>query len=133
VSSSDTDEKLKEFSERIETLSGTLQDEIKVTRGKNNEEIRQKNAAIECLTKGFGPSVAIYIEARLKGNLIPITPEQFQKLEAIMNGWLELYTEYLGEKIEANFSIREAAVLFLGTHDIQDVAEILTRVPKVDK
>ena len=42
-------------------------------------------------------------------------------------------TKYLGEKIEANFSIRDAAVLFLETHDIQDVAEILTRVSKVEK
>lgn len=131
--SSDTDEKLEEFSERIETLSGTLQDEIKMARVGNGEGIGQKGAAMECLMKGFGPSIAIYIEARLKGNLIPITPEQFLKLESIMNGWLELYTEYLGEKVEANFSIREAAVLFLETHDIQDVAEILTRVPKVDK
>ena len=133
MSSSDTDKKLKELSERIEALSGTLRNEIKVIREGNKEEMGQKSTAMECLTKGFGPSVAIYIEARLKGNLIPITPEQFQKLETIMNGWLELYTEYLGEKIEANFSIREAAVLFLETHDIQDVAEILTRVSKVEK
>ena len=34
------------------------------------------------------------------------------------------------EDIEANFSIREASLLFLETHDIQDVAEMLTKIPK---
>ena len=47
-----------------------------------------------------------------------------------MNGWLEIYARYHGEDIEANFSIREASLLFLETHDIQDVAEMLTKIPK---
>ena len=79
---------------------------------------------------GFGPAIAMYIEARIKGKLIPITPEQFERIESIMNGWLEIYAKYNGEDIEANFSIREASLLFLETHDIQDVAEMLTKIPK---
>ena len=79
---------------------------------------------------GFGPVIAMYIEARIKGKLIPITPEQFERIESIMNGWLEIYAKYHGEDIEANFSIREASLLFLETHDIQDVAEMLTKIPK---
>ena len=39
-------------------------------------------------------------------------------------------SRYHGEDIEANFSIREASLLFLETHDIQDVAEMLTKIPK---
>ena len=127
MSSSNTDERLDDFSDRIEILEGELQ---RVMEKNHNGGLVEWKSALECLMMGFGPVIAMYIEARIKGKLIPITPEQFERIESIMNGWLEIYAKYHGEDIEANFSIREASLLFLETHDIQDVAEMLTKIPK---
>ncbi len=123
MSNSSTDERLNDFSEKIEILGKELQKEIEECQN------RDWDSALECLMMGFGPIVAMYLEARIKGKLIPITQNQFEKIELIMNGWLEIYARYYGEEIEANFSVRDAALLFLETHDIQDVAEILTKIP----
>ena len=123
MSNSSTDERLNDFSEKIEILEKELQKEIEECQN------RDWDSALECLMMGFGPIVAMYLEARIKGKLIPITQNQFEKIELIMNGWLEIYARYYGEEIEANFSVRDAALLFLETHDIQDVAEILTKIP----
>jgi len=127
VSSSNTDKRLDDFSDRIEILEGELRREIERNY---SSRLVEWDSALDCLMIGFGPAIAMYIEARIKGKLIPITPEQFERIESIMNGWLEIYAKYYGEDIEANFSIREASLLFLETHDIQDVAEMLTKIPK---
>jgi hypothetical protein len=127
VSSSNTDKRLDDFSDRIEILEGELRREIERNYSSG---LVEWDSALDCLMIGFGPAIAMYIEARIKGKLIPITPEQFERIESIMNGWLEIYAKYYGEDIEANFSIREASLLFLETHDIQDVAEMLTKIPK---
>ena len=127
MSSSNTDKRLDDFSDRIEILEGELRREIERN---HSSRLVEWDSALDCLMIGFGPVIAMYIEARIKGKLIPITPEQFERIESIMNGWLEIYAKYYGEDIEANFSIREASLLFLETHDIQDVAEMLTKIPK---
>ncbi|HII51315.1 MAG TPA: hypothetical protein HA321_00175 [Halobacteriales archaeon] len=127
MSSSNTDKRLDDFSDRIEILEGELRREIERNYSSG---LVEWDSALDCLMIGFGPAIAMYIEARIKGKLIPITPEQFERIESIMNGWLEIYAKYYGEDIEANFSIREASLLFLETHDIQDVAEMLTKIPK---
>ena len=127
MSSSNTDKRLDDFSDRIEILEGELRREIERNY---SSRLVEWDSALDCLMIGFGPAIAMYIEARIKGKLIPITPEQFERIESIMNGWLEIYAKYYGEDIEANFSIREASLLFLETHDIQDVAEMLTKIPK---
>ena len=118
---------MDDFSDRIEILEGELRREIERN---HSSRLVEWDSALDCLMIGFGPVIAMYIEARIKGKLIPITPEQFERIESIMNGWLEIYAKYYGEDIEANFSIREASLLFLETHDIQDVAEMLTKIPK---
>ena len=127
MSSSNTDKRLDDFSDRIEILEGELRREIERNY---SSRLVEWDSALDCLMIGFGPAIAMYIEARIKGKLIPITPEQFERIESVMNGWLEIYAKYYGEDIEANFSIREASLLFLETHDIQDVAEMLTKIPK---
>ncbi len=127
MSSSNTDKRLDDFSDRIEILEGELRREIERNYSSG---LVEWDSALDCLMIGFEPAIAMYIEARIKGKLIPITPEQFERIESIMNGWLEIYAKYYGEDIEANFSIREASLLFLETHDIQDVAEMLTKIPK---
>ena len=127
MSRSNTDTRLDDFSDRIEILEGELRREIERNYSSG---LVEWDSALDCLMIGFGPAIAMYIEARIKGKLIPITPEQFERIESIMNGWLEIYAKYYGEDIEANFSIREASLLFLETHDIQDVAEMLTKIPK---
>ena len=89
MSSSNTDERLDDFSDRIEILEGELQREMEKN---HNGRLVEWKSALECLMMGFGPVIAMYIEARIKGKLIPITPEQFERIESIMNGWLEIFS-----------------------------------------
>ena len=78
MSSSNTDDRLDDFSDRIEILEVELQREIEKNQ---NGRLVEWNSALDCLMVGFGPVVAMYIEARIKGKLIPITPEQFKRIE----------------------------------------------------
>ena len=69
MSSSSTDDRLDDFSDRIEILEEELQVEIE----KNHKaELVEWNSTLDCLMAGFGPVIAMYIEARIKGKLIPI-------------------------------------------------------------
>lgn len=85
--------------------------------------------ALAFLREGVGPAVSLYVEARTGGPPAPIPPASFRRLEAAMNGWLELYARCHGQAITAEFPVRVAAELLVDTHDITDVARILTRVP----
>ena len=90
MSSSNTDKRLDDFSDRIEILEGELRREIERNYSSG---LVEWDYALDCLMIGFGPAIAMYIEARIKGKLIPITPEQFERIESIMNGWLEIYAK----------------------------------------
>ena len=46
-----------------------------------------------------------------------------------MNTWFELYAACYGVDLEADWALREAAELLIDTHNIRDVATILTQVP----
>jgi hypothetical protein len=85
--------------------------------------------AMAFLREGVGPAVWTYVEARTNG-LVVIPPDDFARLEGAMNDWLELYTRCYGTDIEADFTIREAAELLIETRNIQDVAQLLTHVPR---
>lgn len=86
--------------------------------------------AVRYLRDGFGQAVAVYVEARTgEGSPTAIDPETFERLEAVLNGWLELYAACYGTDINAEFTVREAAELLIDTHDLRDVAQLLTKVP----
>jgi hypothetical protein len=47
-----------------------------------------------------------------------------------MNTYLELYAACYGADIDASFAVTEAAELLVDTHNIHDVATMLTHVPE---
>jgi len=47
-----------------------------------------------------------------------------------VNTWLELYARCYGVSAEVDYTVREAAELLIETHDLTDVAQLLTAVPE---
>ena len=85
--------------------------------------------AMSYLRDGAGPAIALFVEARTGRQMVHFPPEAYEALEEAMNGWLELYAACYGVDIDAEFALREAAELLVDTHNIRDVAELLTKVP----
>lgn len=83
--------------------------------------------ALSYLREGLWPVLEQYIEARSSGERL--SEEEHETLEGALNVWLELYARCYGVEINAAFSVRETAELFVGTHDLRDTAQLLTRVP----
>jgi len=82
------------------------------------------------LREGLGPVVAIYCQARTGGGPpVAFSDVEFTLLQRAMNDWLELYTRCYGVKLDAQFTVREAAELLVRTHNVRDVAQELTKVP----
>ncbi|MFB6142335.1 MAG: hypothetical protein ABEJ30_03215 [Halorientalis sp.] len=81
------------------------------------------------LREGFGPAVALYVEARTGPGQVPFTEADLSTLEAAMNDWLGLYCRCYGTDFDPEFTVREAAELLVETHDARDVAQLLTDVP----
>lgn len=88
-----------------------------------------EDRALTYLREGVGQAVGVYVDART-GSWDRFSPEEFSRLEDAMNEWLELYAACYGEDISASFSVRTAAELLLETHNIRDVAVVLTHIPR---
>jgi hypothetical protein len=87
--------------------------------------------AARYLLDGVAEAVAVYVEART-GEWVRFDPDEFARLERAMNAWLECYAGCYGVDLEADYTLRTAAEALLDTHDIGDVARVLTRVPAAD-
>jgi len=85
--------------------------------------------AMEYLREGVGEAVAVYVDART-GEWERFGEAEFARLERAMNVYLELYARCYGVDIEADYTVREAAEALVDTHNIADVARILTHVPE---
>jgi len=86
--------------------------------------------AMTYLRDGAGPAVSLYVEARTGGNMVHFPPDQYHALEGAMNDYFGLYAACYGVDISAEYALREAAELLIDTHNIKDVAQILTGVPE---
>jgi hypothetical protein len=86
--------------------------------------------AMHYLREGAGPAISLYVESRTGGLLVNFPPEEYNALEGAMNTWFELYAACYGVDMEAEFVLREAAELMIDTHNVKDVAELLTQVPR---
>ena len=86
--------------------------------------------AMDILRTGVGPAVSLYVEARTGGLMVHFPPDEYRALEEAMNDWLELYAACYGVDIDADVTVRVAAELLVDTHNIKDVAQILTGVPE---
>jgi len=85
--------------------------------------------AQEILRQGVGPTVALYCEARTGEAWHRFDDEEFERLEATLDRWLSLYGDCYGVDVDGTYPIRTAAELLVDTHDIGDVAAVLTGVP----
>ncbi len=86
--------------------------------------------AMAYLREGAGPAVSLYVEARTGELSVHFPPDKYRALESAMNDWFELYAACYGVDLRAEFTVREAAQLLVDTHNIGDVAQILTGVPE---
>ena len=77
---------------------------------------------------GLWPVLAVYVDRRGAG--APLGQPHHDRLEAALNTWLELYARSHGAELSFDFSVREAAELFVSTHNVLDVAQLLTDVPE---
>jgi hypothetical protein len=86
--------------------------------------------AMRYLREGAGPAVALFLEARTGGRTVYFPPDEYRALESTMNAYLDLYCACHGVDIDGEYQLREAAELLVDTHNIRDVAQILTGVPE---
>ncbi|WP_336034988.1 hypothetical protein [Halobacterium yunchengense] len=86
--------------------------------------------ALAFLREGVGPAISLYVEGRTGGNAVAFTDVELSLLERSLNSWLSLYAQCYGEELDAQFSIREAAVALLDTRNVVDTARVLTHVPE---
>lgn len=91
--------------------------------------------AMAYLREGFGQVIKVYIDARANDWGVVFSEAEFADLHLALNGYLELYTECYGVNFDADVTVRKAAELLIETHNIKDVAMMLTHVPdpKADK
>jgi hypothetical protein len=94
------------------------------------EDPPDEQRALEFLREGLGPLVATYVEARTGGGeQVAFSEVEFTLLQRALNDWLELYARCYGVTLDAEFTVREAAELLVETHNVRDVARMLTKVP----
>lgn len=121
-----SDTGVSEYRSRIESLA----EQAKRDRQQFDPPADPPDAerAMAYLREGVGEAVWCYIEART-GEFVRFDADEFELLEGAMNEWFELYARCYGIDIEAEFTVREAAELLVETHNIHDVARLLTHVP----
>ena len=96
------------------------------------EDTPDEEQAVGFLREGFGEAVAVYVDAR-SGEWDRFDTDEFAELEAAMNTYLELYAACYGVDYDADFTVREAAEALIDTHNVVDVARVLTGVPERDQ
>ena len=116
------------FDERIETLADKAT--AARTAFEPPAEPPAEERAMELLRQGVGPAVSLFVEARTGGQMVYFSPDEYHTLEGTMNAYLDLYGACYGVDFEGEFQLREAAQLLVDTHNIRDVAQILTGVPE---
>jgi hypothetical protein len=93
------------------------------------QSIPDEERAMTYLREGFGPAVAVYLEAHTGGDHARFAPEELSALERAMNDWLRLYLRCHGSERDPDVNVREAAEALIETHNVRDVAQLLTGVP----
>ncbi|PSP92034.1 MAG: hypothetical protein BRD21_06730 [Halobacteriales archaeon SW_8_66_22] len=116
------------FAERIEDLADRATADCAAFEPPADPPDEQQ--AMSYLRDGAGPAVSLYVEARTGGLMVHFPPDQYHALENAMNDWFELYAACYGVDVDADVALRKAAELLIDTHNIKDVAQILTGVPE---
>ncbi|WP_418281643.1 hypothetical protein [Halorubrum sp. DTA98] len=84
------------------------------------------DAALIAARDGLGPVVALYVEARTGGEWIRFSETEMKRLHAATSDWLAVYARCRGVDVDPDVTVREAANVLIDTHDITDVAALLT-------
>lgn len=116
------------FEERIQTLSERARRHRETFDPPEDPPDEQR--AMHFLREGAGPAISLFVEARTGQHMVQFDPDRYRDLEWAMNEWLTLYAACYGVDIDADFALREAAQLLVDTHNIHDVAQLLTYVPQ---
>ena len=85
--------------------------------------------AMAFLREGFGPLVALYLEARTAEWDVVFSAAELEQFHRATNAWLSLYARCYGVEMEPDATVRRAAELLLATDNIRDTAQLLTQVP----
>jgi hypothetical protein len=116
----------QQYHDRIRALSRRAEQ----ARESLDPDPPDEERAMELLREGFGPTVALYCEARTGESWVRFSDSEFERLERIMNDWLDCYAACYGVTLDGTYSIRAAAELLVDTHNARDVAVLLTGVPE---
>jgi hypothetical protein len=119
---------MSEYADRIATLAAEAAEDREAFEPPADPP--DEDRAMGFLREGVGPAVAVYVDAHTGEWSHRFDPDRFADLEGAMNTWLELYAACYGFDIEAEYTVRKAAELLLDTHNIHDVAQVLTHVPE---
>mgnify|MGYP000557136483 CR=1 FL=1 len=118
------------FFERIETLEERAARDEREFSPPADPPVEER--AMGFLREGVGPAVSLFVEARTGGLTVHFPPAEYDALEGAMNTWLELYAACYGVDVDGDFQLRTAAELMVDTHNVKDVAQLLTHVPARD-
>lgn len=84
--------------------------------------------ATEAARDGLGPVIALYVEARA-GDHSGFSATEMDQLHRATSDWLAVYAACYGVEIEPDVTVREAAEVFIDTHNVRETAALLTQVP----
>ncbi|GEM_PF-929167 len=88
----------------------------------------REEAALVAARDGLGPVVALYVEARTADEWVWFSETEMDRLHAATSDWLAVYARCHGVDVDPDVTVREAAEMLLDTHDITDVAALLTGI-----
>lgn len=108
---------------RVDALAGVAEDAREAYEPPADPDSR----AMAYCRHGLWPVLAVYVDRRSAG--ARLGQPHHDRLETALNTWLELYARCYDEWIDPDVSVREAAELFVSTHNVRDVALLLTDVP----
>ena len=90
-------------------------------------------AALVAARDGLGPVVGVYVEARTEDEPVRFSQRELDRLHAATSDWLAVYAQCRGVDADPDATVREAAELLIDTHDITDVAALLTGLHRDDR
>jgi len=88
-----------------------------------------EDRAMEYLRDGLGPVVMVYVDAHGGGGWAEFSGTELDRLDRATNDYLALYAACYGVDLDPDVPVRRAAAVLLDTHNIRDVAQLLTQVP----
>lgn len=93
----------------------------------HDSQFDPEKCAMRYLRGGLWPTIETYIDVVSGGGRLD--EDVHERHEKTLNIWLKLYARCYGVEIDPEIPVRQAAALFVDTHNINDTAQLLTDVP----